>query len=79
MEELAARYVRGAVGDAAIKREVADAIDALVRPMRERRARFTDDVIVDILRDHSRRANAIANETLAHVKGAMKLDFATRL
>jgi tryptophanyl-tRNA synthetase len=79
MEELAARYVRGAVGDAAIKREVADAIDALVRPMRERRARFTDDVIVDILRDHSRRANAIANETLARVKGAMKLEFATRL
>ncbi|MBZ0237137.1 MAG: tryptophan--tRNA ligase [Deltaproteobacteria bacterium] len=76
VEELAAGYARGGMGDAPIKREVADAIDALVAPMRERRARFTDDAVLDLLREHARRANAVAGETLARVKDAMHLTFA---
>lgn len=71
--ELAAAYARGGVGDAAIKREVADAIDALVAPMRERRARYTDAAVLEVLRAHAVRANAVANDTLGHVKDAMKL------
>jgi tryptophanyl-tRNA synthetase len=74
VDELAARYARGGIGDAPIKREVADAIDALVAPMRERRARYTDDAVLDILREHAKRANVVANETLGRVKQAMKLD-----
>jgi tryptophanyl-tRNA synthetase len=47
--------------------------------MRERRARFDapggDDILYDILRTHSTRANAAAGETLARVRDAMKLRF----
>lgn len=75
VEELAARYARGGIGDAGIKREVADAIDALVAPMRERRAPYTDAAVLEILREHAARANVVANETLGRVKAAMKLDF----
>ena len=76
VRELADRYARGDnLGDAAVKAEVAAAIDALVAPMRERRARLTDDAILEILREHTHRANAVAAETLARAKGAMKLDF----
>jgi tryptophanyl-tRNA synthetase len=73
VRQLAERYVRGDIGDAAVKSEVADAIDALVAPMRERRARYTDAKVVELLRDHATRANLVANETLTRVKDAMRL------
>jgi len=76
--ELADRYARGELGDAAVKAEVADAIDAVLAPMRERRAAYDgprgEAAIVELLRDHARRANAVADETLARVKAAMRLD-----
>ena len=73
VEALAERYARGAVGDGEVKREVADAIDALVAPMRARRARYDDDAVRALLRAHAARANQVANQTLARVKDAMKL------
>jgi tryptophanyl-tRNA synthetase len=76
VRELADRYSRGDnLGDGAVKAEVAAAIDALVAPMRERRSRTTDAAVLEIVREHTRRANAVAGETLARVKAAMKLDF----
>jgi tryptophanyl-tRNA synthetase len=78
--ELEDRYRRGdAIGDGHIKAEVATAIDALLAPMRERRAHLDapggHDVIMDIVRTHSTRANAVAGETLGKVREAMKLRF----
>jgi tryptophanyl-tRNA synthetase len=78
--ELEDRYRRGdAIGDGHIKAEVAAAIDALLAPMRERRARFDalggGEILKDIIRTHSARANAAANETLAKVRDAMRLRF----
>ncbi len=78
--ELEDRYRRGdAIGDGHIKAEVAAAIDALLTPMRERRARFDapggEDILYDIIRTHSARANATAGETLGSVREAMKLEF----
>lgn len=76
VRELADRYARGDnIGDAAIKHEVAAAIDALVAPMRARRAAITDAQVLEIVREHTRRANAVADETLRRVKQAMRLDF----
>ncbi|MBA2540158.1 MAG: hypothetical protein H0V17_11025 [Deltaproteobacteria bacterium] len=43
---------------------------------RARRAALEGDArIRDILREHTRRANTVANETLALAKAAMQLDF----
>ena len=79
VDELAARYARGDdLGDAEIKAEVAAAIDALVAPMRERRAAFDDAAVLEILREHTRRANLVAEDTLARAKAAMRLDFGAR-
>lgn len=76
---LADRYARGdSIGDGAIKSEVAAAIDALVAPMRERRALYPDAAVLEIVREHARRANEIANETLRMVKATMGLDFSAR-
>jgi tryptophanyl-tRNA synthetase len=78
--ELEDRYRRGdAIGDGHVKAEVAVAIDALLEPMRARRARFDapggNDIVMDIIRTHSARANAAAGETLAKVRDAMRLRF----
>ena len=76
--ELERRYAAGDdIGDGHIKIEVAQAIDALIAPMRERRAAWDDrdDDLIDILREGSRRANALAEETLAMAKEAAGLGF----
>jgi tryptophanyl-tRNA synthetase len=76
--ELEDRYRRGdAIGDGHVKAEVAAAIDALLEPMRARRAELDgaggEDLVTDILRTHSKRANEVASETLGRVREAMKL------
>jgi tryptophanyl-tRNA synthetase len=81
--ELEDRYSRGdAIGDGHIKAEVAAAIDAFLGPMRERRARFDapggEDILRDVMVTHAARANAVAGETLAKVREAMKLRFGPR-
>ena len=65
---------------ASIKAEVAAAIDALLAPMRERRAAYDgprgDAAILELLRAHTVHANEVANRTVAMARAAMRLDFA---
>ncbi|MDB4946562.1 MAG: Tryptophanyl-tRNA synthetase [Labilithrix sp.] len=81
--ELEDRYSRGDnIGDGHVKAEVATAIDELLGPMRERRAALEgaagDARVLEILHAHTVKANAVAEETLARAKDAMKLDFGKR-
>ena len=79
--ELRDRYTRGDnIGDGHIKQEVADAVNALLDPMRERRARYEGDdgAIMDILKAGSIRANEIAEETLDLARQAASLKFFDR-
>jgi tryptophanyl-tRNA synthetase len=79
--ELERAYAAGDnIGDGHIKVEVAEAIDALLGPMRERRAAYEgrDDDIIDILKAGCTRANACAEETLTRAKEAAKLRFFDR-
>ncbi len=78
--ELEDRYRRGdAIGDGHIKAEVAQAIDTLLSPMRERRAKYDEPgqehVLEDMIATHAARANVVAGETLGRVREAMKLNF----
>ncbi len=81
--ELEDRYSRGDnIGDGHVKADVAAAIDELLQPMRERRAALEgeagDKRVLEILRAHTAKANAVAEETLYAAKQAMKLDFGRR-
>jgi tryptophanyl-tRNA synthetase len=81
VEELRDRYARGDnIGDGHIKQEVADAVNALLAPMRERRARYEgdDDTIIDILEAGCRRANEVTEQTLEMAKEAASLKFFRR-
>ncbi len=79
--ELKDRYARGDnIGDGHIKQEVAAAINDLLEPMRKRRAGYEgdDDVVLDILRAGCKRANEVAEETLAMAKEAACLKYFDR-
>jgi tryptophanyl-tRNA synthetase len=82
LSELEGLYTRGEIGDGAVKEEVAGVIDTFLAPIRERRKELEgakgDARIIEILRDHAKRANAVAEETLRMAKAAMKLDFGPR-
>lgn len=81
--ELETKYAAGDnIGDGHIKVEVAEHIDKLLEPMRVRRVDLEgdkgDEKVLQILREHTRRANDAAEETLYEAKKAMRLDFGPR-
>jgi tryptophanyl-tRNA synthetase len=82
VKELERAYAAGDdIGDGHIKVEVAEAIDALLEPMRERRAKYDgdDDTIMDILQAGCAQANACAEQTLVMAKEASRLRFFDRV
>jgi len=79
--ELKDRYARGDnLGDGHVKKEVAAAINELLEPMRQRRAKFEgrDDLVLDILRKGCEKANATAEATLEAARKAANLQFFSR-
>ncbi len=82
-EQIRADYASGTdVMHGHIKAELGEAINALLEPMRARRATLEtpegEARVLEIIRTGIKRANIVAEETLAMAKHAMKLDFAKR-
>jgi tryptophanyl-tRNA synthetase len=73
-------YRTGKVGDVAVKKKLVEVLDALIAPIRTRRRQYEQrpDDVLDVLRDGTRRANQVAEETLALAKRAMKQDYFPR-
>jgi tryptophanyl-tRNA synthetase len=81
VQELKRRYAQGDnIGDGHVKVEVAAAINALLEPMRARRANIGDDdaAVLTILKNGCERANATAEETLARARQAAGVGFFPR-
>lgn len=81
--EIKRRYAAGDnIGDGHIKAELGEAINALLEPMRQRRATLDgpegDARVIDVIRRGTARANQVAEETLYLAKRAMRLDFGAR-
>jgi tryptophanyl-tRNA synthetase len=77
VEDLKTRYRAGKVGDVEVKTKLAAAINAMLDPMRERRAAVLarPGYLRDMLFDGSRRAREQARETMEKVRGAMRLRY----
>jgi len=77
VDDLKARYREGKVGDVEVKTKLATAINAVLEPMRARRADLDarPDYVKDVLYEGSRKARVEAAETMARVRGAMKLQY----
>jgi tryptophanyl-tRNA synthetase len=75
--DLKARYRAGTVGDVEVKRKLADALNRILDPMRERRAAVLarPHYLRELLFDGSARARRYAAATMAHVREAMKIAY----
>jgi tryptophanyl-tRNA synthetase len=77
VDDLKARYHAGKVGDVEVKRKLADAMNHLLEPMRERRAAVLGrpGYLRDVLFEGSAKARRHAAETMARVREAMKITY----
>ena len=77
VEDLKARYRAGTVGDVEVKTKLANALNAHLDPIRERRAAVlaTPDRLKEILFEGSRRARLVAVGTMERVRESMKIRY----
>lgn len=77
LDELKEHYQRGGLGDVKIKKFLNKVLQAELSPIRERRAMWEACIpdVYDILKSGSEVARAKANETLADVRRAMKINY----
>ncbi|MGE5652574.1 tryptophan--tRNA ligase [Noviherbaspirillum sp. UKPF54] len=75
LAELKARYVRGGVADSLVKRRLEDCLQELLTPIRARRKQLAQDRghILQVLREGTEKARAVAASTLDEVKAALGL------
>ena len=75
--EMKAHYQKGGLGDVAVKKYLIEEIDKVLRPIREKRAELekNPEIIYEILKKGSSKAEKIAAQTLKEVKQAMKIDY----
>ena len=76
VSELKDRYRAGGLGDVALKRRLEGVLEAVIAPMRVRRAELARDraYVMDVLRAGSERAAATTEAVLRDVRGAFALD-----
>ena len=77
VEDLKARYRAGKVGDVEVKTKLATAINALLQPIRERRAAALarPGYLRDVLVEGSRQARSEAERTMERVRAAVRLKY----
>jgi tryptophanyl-tRNA synthetase len=75
IEELKARYRHGGLGDVVVKRCLEDILQALLAPIRDRRARYAVDpsYLMDVLREGTSKARERTQSTLEEVRAGLGL------
>lgn len=71
------RYREGKVGDVEVKKRLAQVLNEMLTPMRQRRNKYENNLgeIDEILKKGTARAKVVAVETMALVRKAMKIDY----
>lgn len=77
VSEMKAHYQKGGLGDVAVKKYLIEEMDKVLKPIREKRAELekNPEIIYEILKKGSLKAEKIAAQTLKEVKQAMKIDY----
>jgi tryptophanyl-tRNA synthetase len=80
VDEHRALYAQGKVGDVVVKKKLIEVLNELLEPIRQRRKQYESrpDDVLDVLREGTKRANAVAEETLHLAKKSMKQDYFPR-
>ena len=76
-EERILVFLKGGIGDVQVKKELAVALNTFLDPIRERRnaAAQHPEQIDEMLIEGTRRARAIARETMRDVRNAMQINY----
>jgi tryptophanyl-tRNA synthetase len=77
VEESKLLYRAGKIGDVDCKKRLIEVLVSIIEPIQKRRQVYENDPgeVLDILREGTEKANAVANETLNLAKKAMKQDY----
>jgi tryptophanyl-tRNA synthetase len=77
VDDLKERYRTGKVGDVEVKTKLAAAINNVLDPIRERRARALErpGYIREVLMEGSKKARGVAQQTMERVREAVKLKY----
>lgn len=77
LDALKAHYTGGGLGDVKVKRFLNTVLEEMLEPIRARRAVYEVDPekVIRFLKEGTAAAQAKANETLAEVKSAMKINY----
>jgi len=77
VEKLKEHYKKGGLGDVVLKKRLIEVLEVFLKPIREKRAEFAKDKeqVLQILKDGTDKAEAVAAQTLSEVKQAMKLKY----
>ncbi len=77
LDELKEHYRRGGLGDVKVKKFLNNVMQSELAPIRERRKKWEKDIpaVYEILREGSQKAEAVAAQTLADVRSAMKINY----
>lgn len=77
LDEMKAHYMRGGLGDVKCKKFLEKVLKETLEPIRARRLEFQKDIpaIYDMLRRGCEDARAVAADTLADVRRAMKINY----
>lgn len=77
VEDLKARYRAGTVGDVEVKQKLSKALNTLLDPMRERRQAVLarPEQLKELLFAGSAKARTVAQETMARVRQAVRLNY----
>lgn len=77
LQDLKDRYCAGGVGDGTVKKILISVLEEELAPIRERRKQWEQDIpgVFEILSRGSEEARAVAAETLADVRRAMRINY----
>jgi len=80
VDEHRALYAQGKVGDVVVKKKLVEVLNHFLDPIRQRHQHYASrpDEVLDVLREGTKRANVVAEETLHLAKKAMKQDYFPR-
>jgi tryptophanyl-tRNA synthetase len=80
VEDSKALYRTGKIGDVACKKKLIEVLVDFITPIRQRREHFQQDLpaVIEVLKQGTAKANAIAEVTLEKAKIAIKQDFFPR-
>jgi tryptophanyl-tRNA synthetase len=78
-EDMKEHYKRGGLGDVKVKKYLNDVLQAELKPIRERRKKFSKNIpdVYNMLLEGSRKARQIAMETLFRVRKAIGVEYFT--